>query len=62
MNAKRLLNFPRPADDTPNCEIVPVEELEKALKDKEQDYRTRLIGSDAVIESSGYVSTKKAAS
>ena len=59
VNAKRLLNIPRPADDSPNCEIVSVEELEKALKDKEKDYRTRVLGSDAVIESSGYVSTKK---
>ena len=59
MNAKRLLNIPRPADDSPNCEIVRVEELEKAFKDKEEDYKTRVLGSGAVIESFGYVSTKK---
>lgn len=55
----KLSMVPRPPDDRSDCEIISVEDLKIAWKEKESEYRNRVLGDDSIVTNSGFVCVKK---
>jgi len=56
-DAKRLLNYPIPANGSSASKLLTFDELEEMYEAKRKAYRTRLMGGDPMMLQNGFVDT-----
>jgi len=57
LDIRRLLGVPRPASSEVDAPLLSVEALEKLFEQKQEEFRRKVLGSDATMTQSGFVDT-----